>query len=79
VDALTELARDLAVEVSQHVRPPHFMSTGVLQEALRKTIYNVLRDSDLFNEQAAAQIAVDIMQLARANREFYIRRREPRG
>lgn len=78
-DVLVALTRDLAAEIAKRVRPPHFMGSGVLQDDLRKAIYNTLWESDIYSEQAVARGAVDLLALARANREFYLGRGAPRG
>lgn len=77
-DVLVGLTRDLAAEIAKRVRPPHFMGSGVLQDDLRKAIYSTLWESDIYSEQAVARGAVDLLALARTNRELYLRRGAPR-
>ncbi len=78
-DLLTRLTREIAFEIRQGTRPPHFMDAAVLQERLRKRIYNTLRDSDIYSEEAAARGAIELLDLARFNRDFYLDDDEPGG
>lgn len=72
VDIVTRLAHDLAIEIKDAVSPPHFMTAGVLQDRLRKRIYNALRDSDVYSDEAAAEGAVGLLAWVLANRGLYL-------
>lgn len=74
VDAVYEIARRVAIEIEHEVRPPHFLSSGVLQDRLRRMIYARLTDSDLYSRDAAGRAAQRILAFARTNRDFYLRR-----
>ena len=77
VDVMYEIARRVGVEIEHEVSPPHFLSSGVLQDRLRRMIYVMLTDSDLFSGEAAGRAAQRILAFARANRDFFLRRGEP--
>lgn len=79
VDVLYEITRTVAVEIEREVSPPHFLTSGVLQERLRRMIYATLTDTDLYSGEAAGRAAQRILAFARANRDFYLRRGEPHG
>jgi type I restriction enzyme, R subunit len=71
-----ELSRQLAIEIRREVSPPHFMTSVVLQERLRRRVYGLLNDADMYTRDGAARAAQDILALARANRDFYLRHAE---
>lgn len=76
-DGLDELTRLVAAEVSEAVRPPHFTMNVVLQERLRKKVVVLIRDTDICTGEQASRASQDILSLARANRDFYLRGDDP--
>jgi hypothetical protein len=74
VDILYDITRRVAVEIEQEVSPPHFLTSGVLQERLRRRIYVTLTDADLYSREAAARAAQRVLAFARANRDLYLQR-----
>jgi type I restriction enzyme R subunit len=67
------LSRQVAIEIRREVSPPHFMTSVVLQERLRRKVYGLLSDTDMYTRLGAGRAAQDILALARANRDFYLR------
>jgi type I restriction enzyme R subunit len=74
VDRFDELSRQVAIEIRLEVSPPHFITSVVLQERLRRKVYSLLNDTDMYTREGASRAAQDILALARANRDFYLLR-----
>ncbi|MBO0803553.1 MAG: type I restriction endonuclease subunit R [Nocardiopsaceae bacterium] len=73
-DRIDELSRQIAVEIVEAVRAPHFTTSVVLQENLRKRVVFLILNTDMYTRQQATRASQDILALARANRDFYLRR-----
>lgn len=76
-EAFEDLSRRIAIVITREVSPPHFMTSRPLQEDLRRRIYGILRDSDLYGREAAGRAARELLALARAVRDHFLRRGEP--
>jgi type I restriction enzyme R subunit len=68
-DALTALTRSLVADVRSQIAVVGFWENGTKQDELRKTVKRSLDDSNLFAYDDLDELAVDLVALAKANRE----------
>lgn len=68
-DALTDLTRSLVVDVRGQIAVVGFWENSTKQDELRKAVKRSLDDSNLFAYDDLDELAVDLVALAKANRE----------
>ncbi|MAT05934.1 MAG: restriction endonuclease subunit R [Acidimicrobiaceae bacterium] len=68
-DALTELTRSLVIDVRGQIAVVGFWENSTKQDELRKAVKRRLDDSNLFAYDDLDELAVDLVALAKANRE----------
>ena len=68
-DALTALTRSLVADVRSQIAVVGFWENGTKQDELRKAVKRSLDDSNLFAYDDLDELAVDLVALAKANRE----------
>jgi type I restriction enzyme R subunit len=68
-DALTELTRSLVTNVRRQIAVVGFWENSTKQDELRKAVKRSLDDSNLFAYDDLDELAVDLVALAKANRE----------
>ena len=68
-DALTALTRALVVDMRTQIAVVGFWENGTKQDELRKAVKRSLDDSNLFAYDDLDELAVDLVALAKANRE----------
>ena len=68
-DALTALTRSLVTDVRSQIAVVGFWENGTKQDELRKAVKRSLDDSNLFAYDDLDELAVDLVALAKANRE----------